>query len=248
MRARAVRRDAWSDGRIAFFLLLVLAVVWEVLHLFGPETRIRVSGEKPFVVTEFASGVPVGQTFRAMSNGLDGVDLQFSADRPTSLRLTCRLLTWGDYTPGNWAPLYEWTETRRLPRGNSRQHFVFRPVVPSVRQIYQFQVQQIEAQPLDAPAGERATAGPMASLHESPKDGNVILGTVQMIDRHLWYEVHAADSVFDHFRRYINPQLPKWLRRPAVQVTLLAFYNVVLAVFAFHMLVGPSSIQLDPHD
>lgn len=224
--------------RLAFLAGLVLAVSWEAHALFSTAAPIRAVGKKPFVVSDFGRGVPIGQTFRMLSDGLDAADVRFISDEVTLLAVKCRLLEAGGRVPGHWSAVRDWTATIRLPRGSSWHRFTFDPVVPSFNRIYQFQVQQIDARA--APpnnAGERPAVGVVGSIDDSLRDGNIVVGETQMVDRDLFFEARAADSTFAEFRRHAQTQLPKPLRSAAAQLTLLAIYNGCLAVFAFHMLV-----------
>lgn len=224
--------------RVAFLVGLVLAVSWEAHALFSPVARIRAAVRRPFVVTDFGRGVPVGQTFSMSSDGLEAVDVRFFSDVETLLAVRCRLLGVGD-SSNHWVPLYDWTEQVRLPRGPSWRRFTFKPVVPSINQIYLFQMEQIDARvATPREPGRRPSVGVMGSIDDSRKDGNLILGDAQVVDRDLFFEAYADDSVFAEFRRHANPPLPKPLRSAVLQLTLLAGYNCVLAVFAFHMLIG----------
>lgn len=236
-------KAAWSvrslgGRRIAFLVGLVLAVSWEAHALFSPVARIRAAGQKPFVVTDFGGGVPVGQTFRMPSDGLDAVGVRFFSDQDTLLSLRCRLLAFDASFPGHWFPVYDWTAMIRLPHGSSRHRFSFGPVVPSINQIYQFQVEEIDAR-MAKPRhpGKRPSVGVMGSIDDSLPDGNIVVGRAQVPDRDLFFEAHAADSVFAEFRRHALTQLPKPLRTRTAQLILLAIYNCVLAAFAFHMLI-----------
>jgi hypothetical protein len=227
------------SSRVAFLVGLVLAVSWEAHVLFSPAASIRAAGRKPFVVTDFGRGVPVGQTFVMLSDGLDAVDVQFFSDEETLLSLRCRLLGWVGDSPNHWFPLYDWTAMVRLPRGPSWHRFTFKPVVPSINQSYQFQVEQVDARvasPRDS--SRRPSVGVMGSIDDSLKEGNIVLGGAQVIDRDLFFEAHAADSVFAEFRRHARTQLPRPLRSRTAQLTLLGIYNCALAVFAFHLLIG----------
>jgi hypothetical protein len=238
-------QGAWLIGsvvasRVAFFVGLVVAVSWEAHTLFSPAIRIRAAGQKPFVVTDFGRGVPVGQTFRMLSDGLDAVDVRFFSDEETLLSVRCRLLGWTDDLPEHWSPLSDRTAMVRLPRGSSWQRFAFSPVVPSINRVYQFQVEQIDAR-VARPRnpGERPSVGVMGSIDDSLESGNLVVGRTQVTDRDLFFEAHAADSVFAEFRRQANPPLPKLLRSAVLQLTVLAVYNGALAVFVFHMLIPP---------
>jgi hypothetical protein len=229
-------REFWS--RVGFWLLVLAAVSVEAATLFMPRSPLRTAGQRPFIIREFAAGVPIGETFRARSDGLESVDLRLWAERPTSLVLTCRLLTWAGLAPpgSNWVPLYQFTMTRRLPAGESWQHFPFRPVYPSAGQIYQFQVQYVESQALEGTTPGSPAVGVMGSEDDSFKEGNLIAGPVQIVDRDLLFKARGA-SVYTEFRVRISPLLPKPLRNRGLQLALLGLYNWALATFSFYMIV-----------
>ena len=224
--------------RVAFGLLFLVAVAWEINTLFVPGTRVRAAGRMTFDVTDFADGAPVGQTFRMSSDGLQSVDLQFSVDRPTSLLLQCQLLTWNDYAQDHWAIVYKWTTTVELAAGRRSSRFSFTPVAQSMGQVFQFRVQQLEARALQVNAGgARPRVIVIGSLDDALTDGNLVLGRAQLVDRDLLFQAYGADSAIDVFRLRNNLALPKPLRGRMVQIALLATYTLALAVFAYYMLV-----------
>ena len=235
--------------RVAYGLLLLVGVAWEVNLLFVPATRVRAAGRMPFDITNLADGAPVGQTFRMLSDGLQSVDLQFSVDRPTSLLLRCRLLVGRDYSQDGWAVVYQWTQTVELAAGRQWRRFSFAPVSESRTQVYQFQVQQIEARAVQANAGgARPRVSVIGSVDDALKDGNIVVGRFQWVDRDLLFQAYGADSAIDVFRLRNNLALPKPLRNRRVQITLLATYTLALAVFAFYMLVQLPELGNGQHD
>jgi hypothetical protein len=224
--------------RIAYGLLLLLALAWEAGTLFTSTTLVRAAGRQPFAIQEFSSGVPVGQTFRMLSDGLQSVDVVFSADRGASLVVRCQLLTWEPYAQDGWAVLFEWAKTIQLSPGSQWQQFVFQPIPRSAMKVYQFRVQQHEVHGLD-PNGpdDRPRVSVVGSMDDSLKEGNLILGGFQWVDRDLFFKAHGADGAFTAFRLLDQTGLPTRLRRASVQLALLALYNLVLAVFAYELIV-----------
>lgn len=224
--------------RIAFGILLVLALAWEIETVFVSTTLVRAEGHESFYVEEFADGVPVGQTFRMLSDGLQSVDVAFLVDRPTLLTLRCRLFTWNSESRDGWDSVYEWTSTVELSAGPQWSQFSFAPVVHSMSRIYQFQMQQIDAQALDPRAqGSHPRVSVMASVDDSLREGNIILGRFQWVDRDLFFGAHGADSAFEAFHLLDNPEVPKPLRRRNVQIALLSVYTCVLTIFSYYLLV-----------
>lgn len=226
-----------GGGRVALSVVLGLALSWEAHALFSPAAHVRAAGRRPYVVADFGAGVPVGQTFRMPSDGLDAIDVRFFSDQETLLSLRCRLLGPGDSLPGHWSLVQDWTAMIRLPRGSSWHRFAFAPVVPSSNQVYQFQLERVDARGV-IPSGqrERPSVAVMGSIDDSLPDGNLVVGPTQVTNRDLFFEANAADSVFEDFRRHAQTQLPTPLRSVMAQLTLLAAYNGAVAVFAFHML------------
>jgi hypothetical protein len=236
--------------RVIFGLAIAAAMAWEIDALFLPATTIRAAGVETYEIKEFSAGVPVGQTFRARTDGLNTAVVTFSADRPCSLTVRYRLMGWAPAKVDHWASVIEGTETIRLTSGTNRQPFRFKAIVDSNRQVYQFQVQQLEVHGLAADAGAAPSVGLMASRDNALDEGNLILGTAQLIDRDLLFAASGADSRFDDFRMRINPQLPRNLRLPAVQwilgLTLVALYDWALAIFAYHVLIGATDPAARP--
>lgn len=240
-------RQSWRRlrPRIAFGVLVLLALAWEAYTLFWPTTLVRAAGRQPFAIQEFSAGVPVGQTFRMLTDGLQSVDVAFFADRGTSLVVRCQLLTWEPYAQDGWAVLYEWVKSIRLSPGSQWQRFVFQPIPHSAMKVYQFRVQQHSVRVLDPSVPiDQPRVSVIGSLDDSLSEGNIILGQYQWIDRDLFFEAHGADSVFSAFRLLDNPEVPRRLRRPSTLLTLLTIYNFVLAVFAYELIVrGPDQAE-----
>ncbi len=229
--------------RPLFALAVGAALAWEVNALFVPVATTRAAGKQTYEIKEFAAGVPVGQTFRAATDGLDTAVVRFTADRPASLVVRYRVMGWAPAKlDDHWASVVESTETIRLSPGTTPHTFRFKAIIDSSRQVYQFQVQEIEVRALDGNPVGLPTVGVMASTDNALEDGNIIVGKDQIIDRDLLFEAKGADSRFDDFRMRINPQLPRPLRHPAVHWTLclivLALYNWALTVFAYHTIAG----------
>src|SRR5258708_15456081 len=95
--------------------------------LFLPTSMDRAAGHNPSVITEFTAGERIGQTFRALADGLEAVDLQWSSDRPSRVVVAWRLLgtarAGSSDGSGLWVPIYEGTTTVRLPGGRSTYRF-----------------------------------------------------------------------------------------------------------------------------
>ena len=233
---------ATSERRVrAIFALIVCAVlVWEVRVLFWPVVTVRAAGAERYDIMEFSAGAPVGQTFRALTDGLDTAIVEFSADRPAALVVQYRLMGWAPAKmDDHWAAVIEGTETVSLSAGRNRHAFRFKGIADSNRQVYQFQVQQVEARAADG-SGAPVTIAVVGSTDGTLDDGNLIVARDQIVDRDLVFQARGADSRFDDFRMRVTPQLPRALRPAAVQWTaallLLALYNWAVAVFAYHLL------------
>jgi len=232
-------RQAWADGRLVFWLIVLCAAAWEVQALFLVSAPVRAVGAKPYEVESFGAGVPVGQTFRMHHDGLDSVRVQFSAESPARIEIRCKLLTWGGGGGADpWVAFYQWTAPLDLPQGHSWQRFRFTPVAASDDVVYQFQVQRIDpAAALSAEDPSLPRIGLVGSLDDSQKEGNLIDGTTQVIDRDLFFEARADDSGFSTFRRNTNDHLPERLRSKTLQLAMLLLYNLALAVFLRALIV-----------
>lgn len=227
-----------------FALATGAALLCESYVLFVPVATIRARGEQTYEIKAFAAGLPVGQTFRAVTDGLDTATVRFTADRPASIVVRYRVMGWAPAKlDDHWASVIELIEAVRLSTGATPHSFHFKAITDSNRQVYQFQVQQIEVHALDGNPIGLPTVGVMASSDDALADGNLIVGKDQIIDRDLLFEARGADSRFDDFRMRISPQLPSELRPPAVQWTLglmlMALFNWALAVFAYNTVIVP---------
>ncbi len=232
----------WSSlrPRLTFVLVVGAVLAYEAQTMFSPSSGIRAAGQRPYVIRDFASGEPVGQTFQILDEALESVDVQLLTERPASIDIACRLLVFAPYVPndgsGQWAAIYEWRTTFQLPRGRSWHHFTFKPILPSLQQVYQFQVEQLDVRSLDPKQPGRPAVGVVASEEDSLKEGNIIIGKQQVIDRDLFFGAHTA-SVFTQFRLRANPSLPRPLRSRGVQVGIVVVYNWARAVLVFHSII-----------
>jgi hypothetical protein len=227
-------------ARTTFFAVVAGYLAWQYVAFFRSPSTLRIAAAPSVVVQEFAAGQPVGETFRSPHDGLESADLEFSSTAPAAVDVTCRLLGWANNRiadgSGSWAAVYEWPVTLKLPAGRSVQHFAFKTITPSEGLVYQFQVQQRRVRSLDSkPAGPPAV-GVMASARDEFPDGNIIVGTQQIVDRDLHLEVHAANP-YGMFRLATNPKLPPKLRTVTAQLGLLAFFNVALVAFAYQVVM-----------
>lgn len=226
----------------AIFLLASAALAgWEADRLFAPTSSVRAAGRQPYVIVDaFAVGEPVGQTFRILDDGLEGVEVQLSSDRPASVDITWRLLGTARDTPNDgpsrWAPIHEARTTLVLPRGRSVHRFAFHPIFPSEKRVYQFQVQRLGVRSRDPARPGHAVVGVIASRDDALPEGNVVVDKQQIAEQDLLFQAWSAD-LFTWFRVRANSSLPRLLRNQNVQLVLLLAYNWALAVFAFEMIV-----------
>lgn len=229
---------------LLFLFVLALLLFVETMILFGPTSSTRGAGRSPYVIELVAGGERIGQSFRILDDGLQSADVIFVSSTPASLVLTCRLLVADSHALNNgtgaWRVVNTWTTTVRLPRGKSRHGFSFRPIFPSEKQIYQFQVEELDLRPLDPLDPVPPLVGLLATKDNSLEEGNVVIGQHQLADRDLFFQAQTA-SVFTTFRLRANPLLPRALRSVGVQLVALALYNAVLAVFGFQMILGSSA-------
>ena len=224
--------------------MVVVAVAAQAYALFVPLMTVRAAGKQIYEIKEFANGAVVGQTLRAPTDGLHSATVEFSSDRPATLVVRWRLMGWASAKMDDpWAAIMESTETLPLKQGTNRQTFRFKPIADSYHQVYQFQVQQVEARPAEGQASAAPGVSVMASTDDALEEGNLILDKAQIIDRDLLFEARGADSRFEDLQLHVNPLLPRGLRPPAVQwalcLLLLAGYNWALAVLAWHVLGPP---------
>jgi hypothetical protein len=230
------------DGpRVAFALATAAVLAYEAYVMFAPTSRIVAAGTDRYIVKEFGAGEPVGQTFRALEDGLESAAVQISADRPASVDVVCRLMGWAAYKePDHWVTLFEWKVTREVEAGVEWHRFAFKPVPGSTNAIYQFQVQLLDVRPQDGAAGRPPEIGLMASTDDSLREGNILIGHPQLIERDLVFDARTANE-FTRYRARANPLLPEPLRSAALQLGVIALYNCALAIFAFYMTVGDGS-------
>jgi hypothetical protein len=225
---------------IGYTVAATALVTIEGVALFRPASVVEAIGRRPYVVTEFAAALPVGQTLRASDDYLEAVDLRLVAERPASLDVAFRVLEWAPNVPatptGRWAGVREGKTTLRLPQGQTWHRFAFEPISSSAARVFQFQVEQLAVRSLDGHEPGRPAVGVMASEDDALKDGNVVVGSTQSIERDLFVRVRTA-SAFTRFRVEASPSLPGPLRSAGVQLTLLACGDLVLILLAQYLSV-----------
>jgi len=134
----------------------------------------------------------------------------------------------------HWVVIYEFPATIHV-RGRTWQHFTFPPLVPSEKEIYQFQVQQTAVRSLDRGAS-RPAVGIVACEDGPLTDGNLIVGATQVVDRDLVYAASTA-SRYERFRMRANQLLPRGLRTEPLQLAVLALYNMAMALLAYDLTI-----------
>lgn len=221
---------------LAAAIVIVTAVV-EAWALFIPSSPIEAHGVRSWTVDQFGSGAPVGETFRALATDLSEVRLQFASNVPARVALQCRLMTFTGIQPDPWGSLYAWKTTMDLPQGASWQRFRFEPVPRSDNVIYLFRVQLLDYQAA-RPGDPKPSVRLLGSLDNALREGNVIAGPEQILDRDLMFEAHYDNSAFARFHRDAQRSLPRSLRPLAVQLALLALYNAVFGVYIVTMVAG----------
>ncbi|MCC7418404.1 MAG: hypothetical protein IT176_14805 [Acidobacteria bacterium] len=227
-----------SPARVRLALALAGLIAWQIHALFRPFATIRAEGAGTAGIEAFAAGVPVGQTFRAATDGLHSAVVEFSTDRPAAIVVAYRVMGWAPAKlDDHWAAVIESTETVELPSGRTRHAFHFSAIPESSRQVYQFQIQQLASRSVDGGAAPEVA---VVWSEDSLEEGNVIVGKDQIVDRDLIFAAHGADTRFDDFRMRTSSRLPRALRTAAAQwsiaLLLFAIGNWAFAVFAYELI------------
>jgi hypothetical protein len=117
---------------LACFLFACTLIGFEVyLGFFRHAEILRTEGEKPFPVYQFGVGATVTHAFRLQSDSFQAVSIRLVADRPSSLRMVCKLLRLDDRdvgaedNPNVFTEIYRWTDTVGIPAGERWQRVEF---------------------------------------------------------------------------------------------------------------------------
>ena len=219
------------------------------LHQFVTERNpsVQIQGDDRLLIDEFGNGVPVEQVFTMRGDGLRGVSIQLSADRPVTLRADCELRQLFEDAPGVHRALYRWTTDLGRVSGIEWHRIDFPPLQASDRRLYSFRVQVVAPSDGQGNGGRLTspTAAPSrpkiaiaASAAHVPGAGPFLVGEGPWAGS-LFLQAHAqGETAYDQFRLTVETRLPRPLRHPLVQACILVAYHWALLTYAYAMLVG----------
>ena len=81
--------------RLALFMCgCALLLAYDAWFLFSRPVALRIEGNEPISIAEFGNGATVRHAFVMPVDGLRDVSVKISADQPSTLTLSCKLLLW----------------------------------------------------------------------------------------------------------------------------------------------------------
>jgi hypothetical protein len=218
---------------------------------------VAIAGQHRRLIAEFGAGVPVVQAFQMLGNGLNAVDVQFSAETPTTLLVRCELSQIEPRNPLESPTPYaestitrysdSWVATIKRVSGVEWRTITFPAVDSSDRRIYALRLQLAGAASEDDVAAARLRGFPrggapgvaLVASRENVLGG----GALWISDRRqigsLSMRAFALERTgYGLMRAQILPGLPPPLSNPAVAIALVAAYQVALLIVVFTLVAG----------
>lgn len=158
-----------------------LFLAYDAWFLFNTPVALRIEGNEPLSIAGFGSGATVRHAFVMPVDGLRDVSVKISADQPSTLTFSCKLLLVADSSAGAenrlnaYSEIYSWTD-RVTVRPGERWHRIGFPSVGASRdRWYAFEIQLLDASPTPTPtaAVTRPAVGIAASRDNPPHGGKL---------------------------------------------------------------------------
>jgi hypothetical protein len=154
---------------------LIAFPAWFILNR---PIALRIEGTEPISIAEFGSGATVRHAFVMPVDALNGVSVKISADQPSTLTLSYKLLQLADSSNGAedrlnaYSEIYRSTE-RLTVRSGEHWHLVkFSAVGASLDRWYAFEIRLHDASPARTPAaGVTRPAVSIAASRDNPARG-----------------------------------------------------------------------------
>ena len=207
---------------------------------------VMIEGEEPIQIAAFGDGAQVTQAFGMTADGLRGVSVRLSSDRPATLEVLCELQRRFEDMPGAYAEIYRWTTILQDVSGTQWRRFDFPPLDGSAGRFYAFSIRILEPDSKPAQgAGDRAVKVverphvTLTGFADNVRGGGVLwlAGTRQVGS--LFFQAHGdGETAYARFRLRIEPRLPWPLRNLAVQIMLMLMLNWALLMSCHAMLFG----------
>ncbi len=253
--------------RTLFALGCAAAIAVEGYVLFFDRHHtFNIQGRRTYLLSEFGDGIPIAHAFLMRGNGLRAVRVQFSSSASTTVRLRWQLfrqqatdekqttLEWGQRelrldADRNWATfpatpgrspeklsiMEGGTRELRLEAGRTWATFPVTRDGSSHDRWYVFDAQLVDPPSTDVRGGAQIA---LLATHDNPdrggslwvaganRPGSLVLGA----DR-------VGHTLYQRFVAEVEPNLPRWLRWPAVQWIIGLALHAAVAVHAYALLI-----------
>ena len=196
--------------------LLFAYVVWFVV--FKP--ALRIEGKERISIADFGNGATVTHAFVMPVDGLHGVSVKISVDRPSTLTFSYKLMQLSDTSPGGenrldaYAEIHRWSDRLTVRSGERWHRVTFPSVAASKDGWYAFEIRLLDA----SPAGGPTTADTWPAVSIAASQDNPARGGKLWIDG-----VRQPGSLF----------LLAHVRSDGIQIALLLAYLWTLAALIY---------------
>lgn len=243
----------------------VIAVEAYVLFVDRDQT-FSIQGRTPYLLSEFGNGTPVAHAFLMRGNGLHAVRVRFSSSAATTVRLQWQLLrepatderlsimetgprelrleadrTWATHpvTRGGssekLAIMEGGTRELRLEAGRTWATFPVTRDGSSHDRWYVFEAQLVDLPPADV--RDRAQIALMATHDNPDRGGSLFVAGVNQPGSLVLRADRVGRTLHQQFVAEVEPNLPRWLRWPAVQWLIALALHAAVAVYAYALLI-----------
>ena len=235
-------------SKLLFVCICTALVGYEAYRFYDTTVlhapTVMIEGEQRIQISAFGDGAQVTQAFGMTADGLRGVSVQLSTDRPATLVVLCELQERFEDMPGAYADVYRWTTTVNDVSGTQWRHFNFPPLNASAGRFYAFSLRVLAS---DSKQGQRA-GDRLVQAAERPRvtltgfSDNVRRGGILWLDGtrqvgSVFFQAHGdGETAYARFRLGVEPLLPRPLRNLATQAALMLILNWALLASCHAML------------
>lgn len=216
----------------------VMAVEGYVLFVDRDHT-FSIQGRKTYLLSEFGDGIPIAHAFLMRGNGLRAVRVRFSSVAPATVRLRWQLLR--QPAPDETLSIEELsiaeegTRELRLEPGRTWVTFPVTRDGSSHDRWYSFETQRVDLPP--AEIRDRERAGLLATRDNPDRGGSLFVAGVNQPGSLVLRADRVGHTLHQRFVAEVEPNLPRWLRWPAVQWIVGLILHAAVAVHAHALLI-----------
>lgn len=243
----------------------VIAVEGYILF-FDRDHTFSIQGRRTYLLSEFADGIPIAHAFLMRGNGLRAVRVQFSSSTSTTVRLQWQLfrqqatdkkqtiLEWGHRelrldADRNWATfpvtrratseklsiMEGGTRELRLEAGRTWATFPVTRDGSSHDRWYVFEAQLVD--PPSPDVRDRAQIALLATHDNPDRGGSLFVAGRNQPGSLVLGADRVGHTLHQRFVAEVEPNLPRWLRWPAVQWIIGLALHAAVAVHAHALLI-----------